>query len=123
MAINFDPNCVEAYVKYSHMYFDINPEMAIGKLEELLQKAPESALAQRELAEAYYKNQQYTKAAAAYETYVANPNHFEEDRARLATLLFYSKRFDESYNLAKSILAKEPDNFVLNRVILYNLLN
>lgn len=87
MAINFDPNCVEAYVKYSHMYFDINPEMAIGKLEELLQKAPESALAQRELAEAYYKNQQYTKAAAAYETYVANPNHFEEDRARLATLL------------------------------------
>lgn len=121
MAINFDPNCVEAYVKYSHMYFDINPEMAIGKLEELLQKAPESALAQRELAEAYYKNQQYAKAAAAYETYVANPNHFEEDRARLATLLFYSKRFDESYNLAKSILAKEPDNFVLNRVILYNL--
>lgn len=121
MAINFDPNCVEAYVKYSHMYFDINPEMAIGKLEELLKKAPDSALAQRELAEAYYKNQQYTKAALAYETYVANPNHFVEDRARLATLLFYSKRFNESYDLAKSILANEPDNFVLNRVILYNL--
>lgn len=121
MAINFDPNCVEAYVKYSHMYFDINPEMAIGKLEELLQKAPDSALAQRELAEAYYKNQQYTKAALAYESYVANPNHFVEDRARLATLLFYSKRFDESYDLAKSILANEPNNFVLNRVILYNL--
>lgn len=121
MAINFDPNCVEAYVKYSHMYFDINPEMAIGKLEELLQKASDSALAQRELAEAYYKNQQYTKAALAYETYVANPNHFVEDRARLATLLFYSKRFNESYDLAKSILENEPNNFVLNRVILYNL--
>ena len=24
-AIYFDPNCIEAYVKYSHIYFDINP--------------------------------------------------------------------------------------------------
>ncbi len=121
MAINFDPNCVEAYVKYSHMYFDINPQMAIGKLEELLAKAPDSALAQRELAEAYYKDAQYTKAATAYESYVANPNHFEEDRARLAMLLFYGKRYDESYKLAENILANDPNNFILNRVVIYNL--
>ncbi len=121
MAIGFDPNCEEAYVKYCHMYFDINSQMAIAKLESLLKVAPESALAQRELAEAYYKDAQYTKAASAYETYVANPNHFEEDRVRLATLLFYGKRYNESYDLAKEILAKDPNNFILNRILMYNL--
>ncbi len=118
---SFDPNCVEAYVKYSHVYFDINPQMAISKLEELLQIAPESALAQRELAEAYYKDGQYTKAAIAYEKYVANPNHFEEDRARLATLLFYGKRYEDSQALAKTILEKDPKHFTLNRIEIYNL--
>lgn len=121
MAKNFDVNCVEAYIKYCHVYFDINSEMAIAMLEELNALAPESALAQRELAEAYYKDKQYTKAAAAYEHYVANPNHFEEDRVRLSTLLFYGKRFAESYDLAREILANDPDNFVLNRIVMYNL--
>lgn len=121
MAQMYDQNCVEAYIKYCHVYFDINSAMAIGMLEELNKLAPESALAQRELAEAYYKDKQYTKAAAAYEHYVANPNHFDEDRVRLATLLFYGKRFDESYALAQEILAKDPQNFVLNRIVMYNL--
>ena len=121
MAKNFDVNCVEAYIKYCHVYFDINSQMAIAMLEELNQLAPNSALAQRELAEAYYKDKQYTRAAAAYEHYVANPNHFAEDRVRLSTLLFYGKRFDESYALAQEILAQDPSNFVLNRIVMYNL--
>lgn len=121
MAKNFDENCVEAYIKYCHVYFDINSQMAIAMLEELNQLAPNSALAQRELAEAYYKDKQYTRAAAAYEHYVANPNHFAEDRVRLSTLLFYGKRFDESYALAQEILAQDPSNFVLNRIVMYNL--
>lgn len=121
MAKNFDVNCVEAYIKYCKVYFDINADMAIGMLEELNQLAPESALAQRELAEAYYDDKQYTRAAEAYEKYVANPNHFAEDRVRLATLLFYGKRFDESYALAQEILKDDPTNFVLNRIVMYNL--
>lgn len=121
MAQMCDQNCVEAYIKYCHVYFDINSAMAIGMLEQLNELAPESALAQRELAEAYYKDKQYTKAAAAYEHYVANPNHFDEDRVRLSTLLFYGKRYDESYKLAQEILANDPQNFVLNRIVMYNL--
>ncbi len=89
-------------------------------LERLQEVAPESALAQREMAEAYYKNEQFTKAARAYEKYIQNPNHFETDRPRLATLLFYGKRYDESLALAKQILATDPNNFVLRRVVMYN---
>ena len=119
-AIYFDPNCIEAYVKYSHIYFDINPTLAIQKLEELQSIAPNSAIAQREMAEAYYKNQQYTKAAEAYEKYMQNPNHFQTDRPRLATLLFYGKRYDESLELAKDILTYDPDNFVIHRIVMYD---
>ena len=119
-AIYFDPNCIEAYVKYSHIYFDINPTLAIQKLEELQTIAPNSAIAQREMAEAYYKNSQYTKAAEAYEKYMQNPNHFQTDRPRLATLLFYGKRFDESLELAKDILSHDPQNFVIRRIVMYD---
>lgn len=119
-AIYFDPNCIEAYVKYSHIYFDINPTLAIQKLEELLQIAPNSAIAQRELAEAYYKNSQYTKAAEAYETYIQNPNHFQTDRPRFAALLFYGKRYDESLALAQDILSHDPQNFVIRRIVMYD---
>lgn len=119
-AIYFDPNCIEAYVKYSHIYFDINPTLAIQKLEELQEIAPNSAIAQREMAEAYYKNSQYTKAAAAYEKYMQNPNHFQTDRPRLATLLFYGKRYDESLKLAEDILTREPENFVIRRIVMYD---
>ena len=89
-------------------------------MEELQTIAPNSAIAQREMAEAYYKNSQYTKAAEAYEKYMQNPNHFQTDRPRLATLLFYGKRFDESLELAKDILSHDPQNFVIRRIVMYD---
>lgn len=120
MAILKDSGCVEAYVKYSHVYFNINADEAIQKLELLLAKAPTSALAQREMAEAYYKKGQYSKAVDAYERYIKNPNHFETDRPRLAALLYYDKRYDESLALAAKILEKDPSNFVIHRVVMYD---
>ena len=40
MAQNFDENCLEAYVKYSNIYFPINASLAIAKLEDLLKLKP-----------------------------------------------------------------------------------
>ena len=54
MAQNFDENCLEAYVKYSNIYFPINAGLAIAKLEDLLKLKPNSAIAQRELAEGVF---------------------------------------------------------------------
>ena len=53
MANEFDVNTAypEAYVKYARVYFHVNPQYSIDKLKELLAKRPDSALAQRELAE------------------------------------------------------------------------
>jgi tetratricopeptide (TPR) repeat protein len=122
MAAQFDSKLEhpEAYVKYARTYFPVNPQYAIDKLKALLEAQPNSALAQRELAEKYYEDNQLTRAAEQYEKYIQNPNHFKKDKQRLVGLLFFAKRYDESYNLATEILKEDPENFYMQRMLFYN---
>ena len=122
MAAQFDTKLEhpEAYVKYARVYFPVNPTYAIDKLKALLEAQPNSALAQRELAEKYYDNNQLTMAAEQYEKYILNPNHFKKDKQRLVGLMFFAKRYPESYNLASEILREEPDNHFMQRLQFYN---
>ncbi len=125
LAMNYDPNLVEAYVKYANTYFNVNPEMAIQKLQELLKKQPNSALAQRQLAEKYYTDNQGAKAAEQYGEYIKNPNHFSQDEVRYVQLLFFGGKYQESYDLATSLVNKLPAGdeqvFYMRRMQLYNL--
>lgn len=120
-AILYSKGLPEAYVKYANAYFYVNPEFAINKLQELLQLTPNSALGQRELAEKYYQNDQWAKAASAYGDYIKNPNHFPEDEVRYATLLYYGRHYDESMQLAEKILntgnPTDMQRFQLMRII------
>ena len=116
MAKNYDKNATEAYVKYANAYFNVNPEYAIAKLQELLKESPNSALGQRELAEKYYQNDQWAKAASAYGDYINNPNHFTEDEVRYSVLLYYGQHYDESLAIANKLLASDPNNFQLQRI-------
>ncbi len=115
-AILYSKNLPAAYVKYANAYFNVNPDFAIDKLNELLQTSPNSALGQRELAEKYYQNDQWAKAAAAYGDYIKNPNHFVEDEVRYTVLLYYGQHYDESLALAEKLLASDPKNFQLQRI-------
>ncbi len=83
-AIVNDPSNSEGYVKYANAYFNVNQQYGIQKLEELLQQQPNSAMAQRELAEKYFLANYWKKASDLYSTYIQNPNHFPEDKARYA---------------------------------------
>ncbi|MDE6528448.1 MAG: hypothetical protein K2L78_05325, partial [Muribaculaceae bacterium] len=122
MAAQFDTKLEhpEAYVKYARTYFPVNPQYAIDKLKALLQAQPNSALAQRELAEKYYEDNQLTRAAEQYEKYIQNPNHFKKDKQRLVGLLFFAKRYPESYALASELLGEDPSNFYMQRLQFYN---
>lgn len=115
------PISPEAYVKYARVYFHVNPKYAIDKLTELNNKLPNSALAQRELAEKYYENDQLTLAAEQYGKYMSNPNHFERDEQRYSGLLFFGKKYSKSLEVAEKVLAKNPDNFYMQRMVMYNL--
>lgn len=115
-AITFDEDNPEGYVKYANTYFKIVPQYAIGRLEELLKRQPNSALAQRELAEKYYENDQWSRAAQQYGQYIKNPNHFPQDKARYAVLLYASEDYPNTYAIAQEVLAQDPDNLTLNRL-------
>lgn len=116
MAIGYDNTNPEGYVKYANSYFHVNPQYSIQKLEELLKVAPNSALAQRELAEAYYKANYWKKASDMYGTYIQNPNHFPEDKARYSVLLYWSENYPASLKVANEVLEEQPDNFQAQRM-------
>ena len=125
LAFDKDPNNIEAYVKYANTYFNVNPAMAIERLEELQAKVPNSALVQRELAEKYYADNLGAKAAEQYGKYIKNPNHFAQDEVRYVQLLFFGEKYQESYDLATSLVNKlDPSDekvFYMKRMQLYNL--
>lgn len=110
----------EAYVKYANLYNKVNNQFSISKLEELKSKLPSSALAMRELAEKYYDSELYGKAATQYAEYMKNPNHFQQDEQRFSQLLFFSGKNQESLDIAKGVLAQDPQNFYMYRMVLVN---
>lgn len=113
-------NYPEAFVKYARTYFPVNPKYAIDGLKKLLELQPNSALAQRELAEKYYDNDQLTMAAEQYGKYIQNPNHFKRDEQRYVGLLYFGKKYNESNALAAKLLSEDPDNFYMKRMRMYN---
>lgn len=115
-AITFDPSNSEGYVKFANAYFYVNKELGMQKLEELLQKQPNSAMAQRELAEKYFKADHWKKASDLYGKYIQNPNHFPEDKSRYAVLLYWGEKYPESLAIANEILAADASNFLMQRV-------
>lgn len=125
MAFTYDPDNEEAYVKYANTYFFVNPEMAVSRLKELVAKKPQSALAQRELAEKYYELNDGAKAAEQYGKYIQNPNHFKQDEVRYVQLMFFGEEYQQSFDLAtkirSEIAANDKNNFYMCRMQLYNM--
>ncbi len=115
MGANYEPQAVEAYVKYANLFTQVNPKYAIDMLNKLLSLNPNSALAQREIANAYYNDGDYANAAKAYAKYVNNPNHFKQDEDRYAFLLFYGGDYQKGYDYATGLISQNPNNFTAQR--------
>ena len=64
-AIYFDPNYKEAYLKFADVYKGASPQLAIEKLEQLKNLDPSCVAADKKLAEVYYLNNKFDKAAEA----------------------------------------------------------
>ena len=120
MAIGYDNDNPEGYVKYANSYFTVNPQFSIDKLREFLKVSPNSALAQRELAEKLYEANFWKQASEQYGKYINNPNHFPQDKARYSVLLYYGEDYPASLKVANEVLAQQPDNFLMQRLRFLN---
>lgn len=115
MATSYDPEASYAYVKYANLFTMVNPPYAIDMLKKLLEVNPNSALGQRELANAYYNAKDYKNAANEYGKYVQNPSHFKQDENRYAFLLFYGGDYQKGYEYATQLMQQDPANFTAQR--------
>ena len=120
LAILYDPNCKEAYVKYARAYKNVNTTLAIEKLNQLKLKEPTFLLVDKELADIYYSNNEFDKAAQFYASYLKSGNSNAQDLIKYAMTLFLNHDFANSLKIANDGLQKEPRNPAFNRLAMYN---
>jgi tetratricopeptide (TPR) repeat protein len=120
MAILFDPNCKEAYIKYARAYKDVNPTLSIEKLNELKAKEPTFLLVDKELADIYYAINDFGKAAELYDNYLKSGNSNVQDLTKYAMTIFLNKDYSKSLEISKMGLQKDWRNPAFNRLAMYN---
>lgn len=118
-AINFDANCVLAYMKGAKVYEFINRKTATDLLKKAIEINPEYKIAYKDLAEVSYRDGFYPEAIAAYQEYFKGGDYTIEDITRYAAAEYFTQQYNEAKTLINEGLSKEPDNFVLNRLSMY----
>ncbi len=122
-AIYFDPNCYQAYLKSSRIYAGLNINSSIDMMKRLLEVYPKSPVAEKELAELYYQNGQFSKAKEVYAEHMKSGFATTADKIRYANILQFAEDYNQSLSIVKKLLVEEPNNFVLKRLLMYNLYN
>jgi len=118
-AINFDPNCVLAYIKGAKVYESINPATATSMLKKALEINPSYAIANKYLAELSYHTGFYSQAIDSYKAYFAGGDYTIDDLTRYAAALYFTDDYSGALTAIKDGLAKEPNHRVLNRLLMY----
>lgn len=121
-AYTFDPQCSVAYIKSAQVYEHVNPELAIEMLQKATEINPNYTLSYKYLANIYYRNGRYIQAIDTYKKYFAQGAYDVDDLTRYAASLFFNKQYDESKKLINEGIVKDPNNFVLNRLLMYSYL-
>jgi tetratricopeptide (TPR) repeat protein len=119
-AYTFDPNCAVAYIKTAQVYENVNPTLAVEMLEKAVEINPAYTLAYKYLGAIYSHNGQYKQAIEAYKIYFAQGAYDVEDLTRYAAALYFTKQYDESKKLINEGISKDPNHFVLNRLLMYS---
>ena len=120
LALSYDDKCKEAYIKYARAYKNVNTQLAIEMLNNLKTKEPTFLLADKELADIYYANNNFDKAAELYGNYLKSGNSSVSDLTKYAMTIFLNKDYNKSLEIAKLGLQKDNKNPAFNRLAMYN---
>jgi len=119
MAIYFDSKYDLAYIKLVEVYERSNWQIAVEKINDLLERNPDYLIAYRYLGRIYTNNGNYTKAIEAYKKFFAAENYTLDDIAKYVQALFFNKNYEDANEWIKKGLAIAPNHFVLNRLQMY----
>lgn len=121
-AINFDPNCTVAYIKTAQVYETVNQALAIENLEKAVEINPDYTLAYKMLGSIYSRVGKYKDAITAYQKYFAQGSYDVSDLTRYAAALYFTEDYEKAKELINEGISKDPNNFVLNRLLMYSYL-
>jgi tetratricopeptide (TPR) repeat protein len=109
-ALDIDPSLPEAAGNLAAIYLDEppRPDLAIGVLEKVLKKSPDSPILLQNLAYAYNLKNDVDNAAKYYEAAIAKEDSTEL-RFALGVLLAQAKRYDNALPHLKKALAGMGD--------------
>lgn len=119
-AILADANYLVPYVKIAQLYSTINPETSIDRLTKALEINPDFVVVYKYLAESYFRNNKFRDAAATYEKFFAKGNYSIKDLTNLAVSYYFTDQYEKANSLIKEGISKDPNNFVLNRILMYS---
>ena len=119
-AIDVAKDYVIPYIKTAQVYERINPDVAIEKLNAVLEINPNYKLAYKYMADIYYKGGKYARAIDSYKAFFQDSEYSIDDLTRYAASLYFTKDYDEAKKMISEGQAKDPNNFVLNRLLMYS---
>lgn len=119
-AWNFDSNCIIAYVKSAKVYETINAPMATDMLKKVTTLKPDYLVTYKYLGDIYSNSGFFPEASEAYKKYFAGGDYSVDDIKSYAGVEYYAKNYDKVKSLAEEGLKREPNNFILNRLLMYS---
>lgn len=119
-ALYFDPSNTVAALKYAEVYAKINEEAAIAKVTPVITAHPDYTVAYRTLGRVYNSVGKYNSAIESFVKYYGEGQCAPEDMTSLASAYYFTEQYPKSIILLDQALAKDPTNFVFNRLRMYN---
>ncbi|HAH22920.1 MAG TPA: hypothetical protein DCL77_04020 [Prolixibacteraceae bacterium] len=119
-SIYFDPNNLDAYLYASQiMIATRNVAQATSYLNKALAINPKFWPAYKALGELNYSTQKYKDAITNFEIYYKNISPPDLDITHYAYSLFFDKQYDKATELINKLLAKNPNDYFLLRLLGY----
>lgn len=119
-AIHFDPNNKGAMLRNARVYIHINKDLSLNLLNKIVAVDPQYYPAYVEFADYYSSVGKYEQAIESYEKFINLPGIEVVDWQNYAAALYFTKQYDKSLEEVRRILAKDPTNFVMRRIQMYN---
>lgn len=115
----FDSNNIIALIKAGLVYERINPNTALEQFRKALQIDPNNKIIMRFMAKVYTLNGRNPQAIVLYKEYFTSENYNLDDLSYYARALYFNQNFVEAKEILEKGLALSPNNFVLNRLLMY----
>lgn len=119
-AIYNDPNSVLAYMKGAKVYEYINRKTATDMLKKAVEIRPDYKIAYKDLGDINYREGVYAEAIKAYKEFFTGGDYTVDDIRRYAGAEFFTGGYEASKALINQGLQKEPNDFVLYRLLMYS---